>query len=293
MYEALLKAATGNNNLKFKVINAPFPASKQFKDRAAQVDGMFIVFVVAIGFALIPSSIISYILYERDKNLKHMQWISGLNLSAYWISNYIFDICKAFVTMGLVIALLYIFDLGYANVWILFLLYPFGVIPFTYATSFMFSGELAAQTVTIFIHFVLSGIGGIVVFILRIIPETQSIGDMLLWIFKICPSFCLTNSIMFASSKSRLILFREDINNDDFAMENMKGDIMVMMIHFVVWTIVVIVLESGLLKFLKRISFCKGSVKPIQDMKLDEDVVEEEQRINKYVRDHFKQDSDD
>src|SRR5438105_7962997 len=130
-----------------------------------------------------------------------MQWISGLNMSAYWISNYVFDICKAWVTMGLVIALLYIFNLKYDHVWILFILYPFGVIPFTYVTSFIFSNELAAQTVTIFIHFVLSGIGGIVVLILRIIPETKSIGDMLVWVFKICPSFCLTNTIMFASSK--------------------------------------------------------------------------------------------
>ena len=74
--------------------------------------------------------------------------------------------------MVLVIALLYIFNVDYKNVWILFILYPFGVIPFTYVSSFIFSSELVAQTVTIFIHFVLSGIGGIVVLVLRIIPDT-------------------------------------------------------------------------------------------------------------------------
>ena len=95
MYEAILKAATGNPKLKFKVINAPFPVTKKLKASGTDVDGMFIVFVIAIGFALIPQSIAGYILQERDKNLKHMQWISGLNMSAYWISNYVFDICKA------------------------------------------------------------------------------------------------------------------------------------------------------------------------------------------------------
>lgn len=38
--------------------------------------------------------------------------ISGMNLASYWISNYIFDILKAEIPMLLVIALLYIFDLG-------------------------------------------------------------------------------------------------------------------------------------------------------------------------------------
>lgn len=33
---------------------------------------MFIVFVVSIGFALIPAAVVSFILNEREKNLKHM-----------------------------------------------------------------------------------------------------------------------------------------------------------------------------------------------------------------------------
>lgn len=79
---------------------------------------MFIVFVVAIGFALIPSTIVSYIVHEREKNIKHMQWISGMNMVSYWLSNYIFDVCKAYIPMLLVIALLYIFDFNYMYVWI-------------------------------------------------------------------------------------------------------------------------------------------------------------------------------
>lgn len=71
---------------------------------------MFISFIIAIAFALIPSSIISFIINEREKNLKHMQMISGMNLSAYWVSNYVFDILKAEITMGMTIGLMYAFD---------------------------------------------------------------------------------------------------------------------------------------------------------------------------------------
>ena len=102
------------------------------------------MFVVAIGFALIPASIVSVILVEREKNLKHMQLISGMNLSAYWISNYIFDILKSEIPMVITIGFLYVFSLDYEGVWVLFLLFPFGAVPFTYATSFIFSDENSA-----------------------------------------------------------------------------------------------------------------------------------------------------
>jgi hypothetical protein len=134
---------------------------------------MFIVFVVGIAFALIPAAIVSNLLYEREKNLKQMQIISGMNLVAYWLSNLLFDIIKAEIPMAIIIGFLYAFDLKYDNVWAVFLMYPIGVIPFTYATSFAFKNESLAQTVTIFAHFVFAGIGGIVVFVLRIIDSTE------------------------------------------------------------------------------------------------------------------------
>lgn len=211
------------------------------------------MFVVSIGFALVPAATISFILNEREKNLKHMQLISGMSLPAYWVANYIFDILKGVIPSALVIGLMYAFQLNYEWVWVLFLLYPVGVIPFTYVTSFFFSSENIAQTVTIFLHFVFAGIGGIVVYILRVIPATIEVGDLLLWIFKIIPSFCLTNSIMFASSKDVFAKIRTDVSNDTFDLVNMGGDILLLMSHFVFWTIVLIIIELGAFNCFKNI----------------------------------------
>lgn len=61
MYESILKSATGNNNFKFKLITTPFPITQNLRNRAASANGVFIVFVVSIGFALIPAAIISFI----------------------------------------------------------------------------------------------------------------------------------------------------------------------------------------------------------------------------------------
>jgi ATP-binding cassette, subfamily A (ABC1), member 3 len=91
------------------------------------------VFVVSIGFALIPASMISHIVSERSRNLKHMQILSGMSVTAYWVSNIIFDILKALIPCGIVIGL-----------WRVFLLYPVGIVPFTYASSFLFTNDSVA-----------------------------------------------------------------------------------------------------------------------------------------------------
>ena len=64
---------------------------------------------MAIGFALVPSSIVSHIVGERVNNLKHMQVLSGMSLASYWVSNMIFDILKAMIPSGIAIGLLYAF----------------------------------------------------------------------------------------------------------------------------------------------------------------------------------------
>lgn len=202
-----------------------------------------------------------------------MQLISGMNLSAYWISTYIFDILKTEIPMIIAIGLMYAYGLDYENVWVLFILFPFGVIPFTYAMSFLFSKENTAQTFTIFLHFIFAGIGGIIVFILKLISSTEKVGDLLNWIFKLIPSFCLTNSIMFASSKDILLMARPDISSNDFAPSNMGGDVAFNIIHFIIWTILIFILEIGLGNCLRKTCRCKSRIIQKKNLELDEDVI--------------------
>lgn len=205
MYESILRQATGNPNLKFKVTTAPFPVRDYLKNFKEQANGIFIVFVVSIGFALIPASMVSYIVSERGRNLKHMQLLSGMSITAYWTSNMLFDVVKAMIPSGIVIGLLSAFDLFYPDVWRVFLLYPLAIVPFTYASSFLFgAADSLAQTVTIFTHFVLAGILPITGFIMRVIESTQKLGDRVHWWGKLAPSFCLTNPIMYMSSRDQL-----------------------------------------------------------------------------------------
>ncbi len=280
MYEAILKQATGNPNLKFKVTTAPFPVRAYMRQFQEQANGVFIVFVVSIGFALIPASMISHIVSERSRNLKQMQILSGMSLPAYWISNMIFDMLKALIPCGIVIGLLKAFDFFYPDVWRVFLLYPVGIVPFTYASSFLFTNDSVAQTVTIFLHFVVGGIGAIATFIMRCIDTTQVIGDRWHRYLKCIPSFCLTNPIMYMSSLDRIKGARKDLLFDDnLSLDMIGGEMVGLGAHFAIGAFLLIVIESGffngVFKYLPLV-LPKNRIpkKKLED--IDEDVVKEE-----------------
>lgn len=219
-----------------------------------------------------------------------MQLISGLDLSAYWISNLAFDMFKAIIPCVITIGLMYAFGLDYQWVWLLFLLFPMGIIPFSYVTSFLFSSENIAQTVTIFLHFVISGIGAIVASILRMISSTYAVGDALVWVFKIIPSYTLTDAIMYQATISRLKLIRPELDKPDTDINAIGGDILIVCLHCIVWTIVLILIEARAFRCLDSVfNLCRGKkIAERTDLVLDEDVTEEEIRVASSHPDQIK-----
>jgi len=100
--------------------------------------------MVSIGLALVPCAMVSYILKEREQQLKHMQLISGMSLFGYWAANLLADTLKAFVPIGVILLFCYLMNVWYEGVWLLFVLYPLAVVPFSYVTSFLFSSDTVA-----------------------------------------------------------------------------------------------------------------------------------------------------
>eukprot|EP00347_Sterkiella_histriomuscorum_P006793 403351411 len=283
LYQAIIRAASGKPNYHFDVTTKSFPVTAFQKTRSAQVSGIFIVVVVAIAFSLIPAVIISFILSEKEKKIKHLQLISGMSLPAYWTSNMIFDIVKSMIPCGIIVGLIYAFNVEYDHIWILFLIFPIGTIPFTYATSFFFESENVAQTTTIFLHFIIGGIGSILVGVLRIIESTYVAADRLMWVFKIIPTFCLTEPIVYQTMKNQMFTLRPDLIKDDLSFEAIGGDIYFMLGHGVLWTVVLILLECRVFqcvgKFYDRIMSARLRNRNFS-IQTDEDVKEEESRVS-------------
>ena len=94
-----------------------------------------------------------------------------MKLKAYWFGNFVVDFLKMYLTVIITLIFFEIFDMGMDTAWITFLVFPIGALPFTYLTSFLFSADSAAQTFTMFFHFLTICILSTVAFALRIAPE--------------------------------------------------------------------------------------------------------------------------
>ena len=95
-----------------------------------------------------------------------------MSLFGYWAANLFSDIVKAYVPILLILLFSYLSGVWYSGTWILFLLFPWAVVPFSYTTSFLFSSDTVAQICTLFMHFLAGGIMSNVVYTLEIIPDT-------------------------------------------------------------------------------------------------------------------------
>jgi ATP-binding cassette subfamily A (ABC1) protein 1 len=190
------------------VTNSPFPVSQKLASRAGSASAIMICMIAGIGFALIPASTVSNIVTEKEKGLKHMQIVSGLSLGSYWVANFIFDVVKTFLPCILTVGVIYMFDMGYEYAWATILMFPLGVVPYSYAISFLFTTESTAQTVVLFSNIIAGSIGGMAVFILRMIPDTMEYGDMISKWLKIIPTYAISNSIIYDGSKTSFNMTR-------------------------------------------------------------------------------------
>jgi len=161
----------------------------------ATLNAGLIIFDSAIAYSVCMTFVVSYLVVERIGGLKHLQEISGMKLKAYWVGNFIIDFFKIEFVICTTVACFKGFDMGMDTSWIVYMLFPFGALPFTYITSFLFTADSAAQTFTMFFHFLVISILSTVAYALRIVPEQQANGDLMNQIMKVVPTYSLASSV--------------------------------------------------------------------------------------------------
>ena len=91
------------------VYTMTYPLLFLYTDRISDGYDIDFSFIVSIALALIPASIVSFILKERENQQKHMQMISGVSKLGYWLSNMFSDIVKTYIPILLTMILQAIF----------------------------------------------------------------------------------------------------------------------------------------------------------------------------------------
>ena len=289
MYESILKVATEDPEFEFKTRSSPFPTTYEIKRRVATSDAGSIIFFSAIAYSIVITVTISYLVVERNTQLKHVQVITGMRLTSYWIANFIFDSVKLYITIATTITLFYMFDQSYKSAEWIFAAFPFGIMPFTYVMSFLFTADSAAQTFTMFCHMVIILAFSTLIFILRVVPNLELLGDRIHYALRIFPSYSLATSLYVDASIEFLAQIRNstpgkgpDISEDVWAFENNTLDLMMQFVHFGFWTLILLLIEVDLGKRLRKCWQCccrKLFPKPDSSLKLDQDVINEANRV--------------
>jgi ATP-binding cassette subfamily A (ABC1) protein 3 len=149
-----------------------------------------------IAFSIIPAILVSFIVLEKEGNLKHQQMISGMSLASYWLSNFLYDIIFNLILASIGIGLLYAFDVDITYSYATILMYEVSIISFSYASSFIFKSESIAMNVTLGVHMFCGILLGPVFMILRQFEDTQLAADVLVWPLRLIPSFAFADALL-------------------------------------------------------------------------------------------------
>ena len=141
MYQEILKQATGDKDFEFSVRTTTEPFASTGKKWQLGQDTRYIVLVCSIAYSMAVISPVSQAVVERASGLKHLQIISGLQLPAYWIGNFIFDGFRLYIQAFAVYYIFEIYDCGFDTAYMTILLFPIGILPFSYMLSFIFSED--------------------------------------------------------------------------------------------------------------------------------------------------------
>lgn len=298
MYESILKVAMNDTQFEYKVRNTPYPSTHVVKERKRVGNTIAVIFMSAVAFSMLVTSIVGHIVEERVVGFKHMQLITGLNLAAYWAANFFIDLLKLELVVGVAIISFQIAKLKFYTAWIVFLLYPIAVIPFTYVTSFLFGSLSAAQTGTMFMNFGMIVFGTTLIHYMRWMVEWEAVGDPLHFMLRFLPQYTIGASIYFDAMQADLVEFREvtrgngpDLSLDPWTKENVLGDAVSLLGHFFLWFFILIIIELGFLKTIKGcFDVCVKSNINVEfaEYEEDADVEEEVKRIERKDDEEFQ-----
>ena len=200
---AILRTATGNSKKTITVINTPFHKTAGSKSIDKIASGIIYAFVMGIAMSLLPASLITYIVKERECNAKHQQIVSGVSTLAYWTSNFFVDIIKYMIPAVINVVAAIVLEASALTdgdklkaLWLEFILYGFAIIPFVYLTAFLFRNFGTAQIAAFFFNFATGFIMGLIVALLRAFELTRHSGEILQWALRPFPSFAMTYGLL-------------------------------------------------------------------------------------------------
>jgi ATP-binding cassette subfamily A (ABC1) protein 3 len=203
------------------------------------------IFFIIIAMTFYPAAIVPFLVKEKQIHAKHQQLVSGLNVFAFWIANYMWDVALYMVPLALAMGLLSWFDMTIliggpdcatcgpntfeATFW-LFLLYGLSICPLSYVLSHGFHEHASAQFYILVLNFVF----GLFLMLLSITLDTfidptmsidpATINYYLKYLYRLSPMFNFGNGLVNLSRVSNITTDVFHVNITGLELSYMGGE---------------------------------------------------------------------
>ena len=265
-----------------QITNSPFPLTYEEEDDKKSRNGISLVFFISIALSLIPANFITIILREKENRSKHLQMLSGTSIYIYWINNYIFELVKYYVVVGICLIILFLFHFYEKYLAVIYLFYGPALVSFTYVLSYFFETEGNGQIAILLINLFFGSLCGSAILILRTNKNFKYLGIVLSYLFRIfVPSFCIcygynqliSKKILFAcdyfhpEEEQDLEKLKKKYFDGSFILtdiKNISSDIILLSFEIIIYTLLLFFLENKKY-FLWKFRLKKNNIENLND----------------------------
>ena len=184
-----------------KAYSHPWPRSAiQLSDDLIrdQFKTIVLAIFVIIGLCFIPACFVVYLVEDRKTKSKHLQFVSGVNPTIYWLGAFTWDLAIFVLAVILCIIIFVIFNQAAFTsknnigcLITLFLLFCWGITPLMYLASFWFKEPATAFVLMILVNFFVGYSTTVATFIFDMFKNLANVNEVLLVVFLIFPQYCL------------------------------------------------------------------------------------------------------
>ncbi|XP_075241054.1 phospholipid-transporting ATPase ABCA1-like isoform X2 [Convolutriloba macropyga] len=197
---------TTENRAQYGIVSTTHPFKltvSQLTDDLLERSGRDLIVGICVIFALsfVPASFVLYLISERTSKAKHLQYVSGVNPTIFWVSTFAWDLTNYLLPALICIFIFvcfqtesYVSGANFPCLCLLLLLYGFSITPLMYPFAYLFSVPSTA-------YVLLTGLNAFIgincttaTYILDFFPDDkglQNTNNALKKIFLVFPQYCL------------------------------------------------------------------------------------------------------
>ncbi|XP_039999718.1 retinal-specific phospholipid-transporting ATPase ABCA4-like [Xiphias gladius] len=272
-------------------INHPLNLTKeQLSEVTVLTTSVDAVVAICVIFAMsfIPASFVLYLIHERVTKAKHLQFVSGVNPTVYWVANFFWDMINYSLSTAMVVGIFVAFDKkcytspsNLPALIALLLLYGWSVTPMMYPMSYIFNIPSTAYVSLSCINLFIGINSSAITFILELFDNNRSLLMFNEWLKKgllVFPHFCLGRGLIDMAMNQAVTdvyaRFGEEYTVDPFRWDFVGRNVAFMAVEGFVYFIL-----NLLIQYRFFLDHWLSDYKQTPTLDEDDDVAAERQRI--------------